>query len=939
MRLKFFMLGIVGTLLLSKAYSQEINPIKNKQDSILIEKEDSLDLGNKTTNNLQEVVVIGYGAVKKQNLTSAVGQVKAESFDERPIYNIEQGLQGNVAGVNVVQPSGKPGSGLEVKIRGINSINSSTKPLYVIDGIQTYDISGVNPDDVIDMVVLKDASSTAIYGVNGSSGVIIVTTKKAKSNQTTFGFNVYTGFSKVANNIDVLNLDQYKSLISDINPGFLATANSDRYAGINTNWRDQVFRTGVDQNYNVNYGFGGEGFRIYSSFGYQGIEGIINPARNNRFSSRINFDADITKWLKVNGSFSYIRTNLYNSNDNMSVSRGGVVMATLNTPAFLPVYADQLKIREVDSTTGEFLDGYKDGQFALNPYQSSWENPVAYQSRKNESVTDRFLSSINFEVSLAKGLKWKPAVTLDYLNLENETFTDAFRTSYGRQERGVGSLDNSLYQNYNIENTLNYTLKKNVHDFNLIVGNSFQENKYKRHGYWGKGFPTTLMSFDYDKAEPANRTQSRDASITRYVSFFGQANYTFNDKYSVMAVLRASGASSLAPGNKWGYFPGLSAAWIISNEDFLKGNSTISQLKVRAGWGITGNVSGIPAYSHWALRKEANIGSEQLNPTQTENSDLTWETTEDKNIGFDFGFLRNRIRVSADFYHRNTTDLLMNLSFPGIPVSYQYNGGEMTNKGMEFTLSTQNINNETFKWNSSFNISFNKNKVKSIDYMEIRDMAYFETVGANAVRLMPGHVVGAFYGYVVDRVDANTGELLYKDLDGNGSFNSGDRTFIGDPNPDFTFGFTNNFKYKNFYLDFLITGSVGNDIFNASRLDLELMNDFKNQSTAVLNRWTTPGQITNIPKAGSSSALFLSDRFIEDGSYVRLKAVTLGYNFKKALGFNSINFYVTGQNLLTITDYSGFDPEVNSNGGSVMGIDYGAYPQVRTFVVGIKASL
>ncbi|HAR74144.1 MAG TPA: TonB-dependent receptor [Flavobacteriaceae bacterium] len=933
MRLKLFLLGIVGTLLLSKAYSQEDTISKNRKDSLVLENNDNF------ARSLQEVVVIGYGSVKKQNLTSAVEQVKADVFEDRPIYNLEQGLQGNAAGVNVVQPSGKPGSGLEVRIRGINSINSSTRPLYVIDGIQTYDISSINPDDVVDMVVLKDASSTAIYGVNGSSGVIIVTTKKAKKNKTTFGFNAYAGFSKVADNIDVLNLDQYKTLLNEINPGYLATANSEKYAGINTNWRNEVFQTGIDQNYNVNYGFGEENFRIYSSFGYQGIEGIIKPARNNRFSSRVNFDADIAKWLKVNGAFSYTRTNMYNSSDNKSVARGGIVLAALNTPAFLPIYAEQLKVRETDPATGQYIDGYKDGQFAQNPYQSSWENPVAYQSQKDENVTDRFLSSLNFEVNLLKNLVWKPAFTLDYMNMKNEKFIDPYRTSYGRQESGTGSLDNYLYQNYNIENTLNYKLNQDEHDFGFLVGNSIQENKYKRHGYWGRNFPVDVRSFDYNLAREDSRTQSRDESITRYVSYFGQANYTYNDKYSLMAVIRASGASSLAPGNKWGYFPGVSAAWVISNEEFLKGSKAFNYLKLRAGWGITGNVSGIPAYSYWSLRKEANIGSDVLNPVQTENSDLTWETTEDKNIGIDFGFLKDRIRFSADYYHRNTKDLLMSLSFSGIPVPYQYNGGEMTNKGFEFSLSTININSADFKWNTSFNISFNKNKVESINYLDIRDMGYFETVGADAVRLMPGHVVGAFYGYKVDKVDPNTGELLYKDLDGNGEFNVGDRTFIGDPNPDFTFGLTNNFKYKNLYLDFLITGSVGNDIFNASRLDLELMNDFKNQSTAVLDRWTTPGQVTNVPKAGSSSALFISDRFVEDGTYVRLKAVTLGYNFKKALGFNNINLYVTGQNLFTITNYSGFDPEVNSNGGSIIGIDYGVYPQVRTFIVGLKAKL
>ncbi|WP_299178375.1 SusC/RagA family TonB-linked outer membrane protein, partial [uncultured Chryseobacterium sp.] len=586
---------------------------------------------------IDEVVLIGYGSVKKSNLTSAVSTVKADAFEDRPLYNVGQALQGNAAGVNVVQSSGKPGASLDVKIRGNNSISSSVSPLYVVDGIQTFDISGINTDDIVDMTILKDATSAAIYGINGSSGVVIITTKRGKAAKPQLNFNAYWGVSKTVNNIDVLNLDQYKSLLADIqaNGGsnYLDTANNPKYAGINTNWRDEVFRTGFDQNYNVNYSFGNEKVRAYTALGYQGIDGIIDPARFDRVSAKLNLDAKITDWLKLAANFNYINTGLKNTNDNLGTSRGGVILSALNTPSFLPVYGSQLAIRDTD-VSGNYLDGSKDGQFALNPFQSSWENPVAYQSRKNKTQTHRFLSNLGLEVNVLKNLVWKPTISFDYIDSNNDQFTDGYQTSYGREKKGIGGDYSSTYQDMNIENTLTYTLKSGSHDLSLLGGNQIHEKRNSWHNYWGDNFPEGTTAFSFDNA--TNRHESLVKEHFREVSFFGRALYTFNNKYTVMGVFRYNGSSALAPGNKWGFFPGVSAAWTVSNEDFLAGNRIVSELKLRGGWGKTGNASGIPPYSHYNLERQTELGGTGVWYTrQWDSGDLGWETTTDTNVGLD----------------------------------------------------------------------------------------------------------------------------------------------------------------------------------------------------------------------------------------------------------------------------------------------------------------
>lgn len=901
---------------------------------IKIEKSQTLNVAlAQEENKLEEIVInVGYGTQKKKNLTSAISTVRSDAFDDRPLYNVGQALQGNAAGVNVVQPSGKPGVGLDIRIRGLSSINSGNNPLYVIDGVQTYSTDGVNTDDVVDIQILKDATATAIYGVNGSAGVVVITTKRGKANKNAFSFNSYFGTSEIVKNIDVLNIDQYKILETELGYTY---SSQPIYAGINTNWRDKVFQAGQDQNYDFSYSGGTDKIKSFASLGYQDVKGIVAPSQFSRISGRINLDVDAASWLKAHANINLIHSNLNNTSDNNSANQGGVILSTLTTAAYLPVYAEEL-------VGGSAANDQLDGQFAKNPV-ASLENPVSFQSRQEDIKAQRYLGNLGLDFTLAKNLVLKSAASIDLTRNVYEFFVDSFRSNYGRGEstnpantRGIGREHTATYYNGNFENTLNYALKSGDHDFTVLVGSSIQKQRFDQLKIEGTGFTTDLRKLDLSQMMFINR-QSSDtiAREKNYISYFSRVTYILKGKYIFNGVFRASGASQLAPGNKWGYFPGFSAAWIISNEDFLKDNTSISELKLRGGWGQAGNINGVREYSSFGLR-----GDDQGSLQNYVNTELTWETTTDLNIGLDVGLINNRIKLTVDVFKKETNNLFNDISIFNIP--YFYNGGKLQNQGLEFAINTVNFKGN-FNWNTNFNISFLENKV--LEMGKYRSVVNYGYAGVN--RIEKGVSLGNFYGYVVDGVNPSNGILEYKDLNGDGEIKpNDDQKIIGNALPKYTFGFTNTFSYKGLSLDILFTGSQGNDIFNASRIDLEGMKDSKNQSVTVLDRWTTVGQITAIPKAGPTdyfgiAATANSTRWVEDGSYVRLKAATIGYTFKsKFWGINTLKLYATGQNLVTWTNYSGFDPEVSAfggNSGTGQGIDYGTYPQVRTFIFGLKA--
>jgi TonB-linked SusC/RagA family outer membrane protein len=573
------------------------------------------------------------------------------------------------------------------------------------------------------------------------------------------------------------------------------------------------------------------------------------------------------------------------------------------------------------------------------------------RTEDNKTNNNRLLGSANAEITFSPKLKFKSSVSIDRVYYKNTSFLDPLKTEYGRSQYGSASDDRSLSTVMVFDNIMTYDTSIKKHNFNVMAGASGTTSKwsqtYQTVSHFLNGDIKTLNAGN--KVEQGNGTTASDWAIMSYV---GRFSYNFDSKYLLTANFRADGSSKLAPGNRWGYFPSVSAAWRISSEKFMKDIKWIDDLKIRGGWGQTGNQSGVGDYGYlqrrnitrqnwWETGKSNALPI--TSPANMSNSDLTWETTTQTNIGVDFTILKNRLTFTADAYYKHTTDLLMDVPLgPTASFSDIYrNEGEMENKGVEFGINSKNLIGN-FKWDTDFNISFNKNKVKKFDTRQ----SYFyaqSTTGEYITKLSTGKPLGMFWGYISDGVNPETGDIIYRDLDKSGTITPADKTYIGDPNPDFTFGLTNNFSYKGFNLNVFFQGSVGNDIYNLSRMETEGMYDAKNQSTAVLARWKIPGQITDMPRAvASKENLKTSSRFVEDGSFLRLKSLTLSYNVTgkllKKWNIGRVQPYFTAQNLLTLTKYKGFDPEVNQWGGSalVQGLDWGTYPQTKSYVFGVN---
>lgn len=894
---------------------QIVNPAGKKILDIILEEDVEV---------LNEVVVVGYGTQKKKDLTTAVSVVDEKSLKERPLVSAAEGLQGKAAGVQVVQPSGKPGAGLAVRVRGTTSAIAGNEPLYVVDGFPTTDIRGINPSDIVSMSILKDASSAAIYGARAANGVVIITTRKGEENKSSIRYNAYYGISDIRRTIEVLNTKQYRQLMEEIMPGGLDPSQTKF-----NNWQDYVFGTGSTMSHQIAVTGGSGKSTHYISLGYLSDQGIVKPARFDRVTSRINIDNQVNDWLKISTNLNLMNLNTKDTPDNLSSGRGGVIMSALNTPPFLGVYKN---------------DG--SGWFDPNPFQPSWENPVAYmEGPKQTSIDNQLFGTVAADVKLHRTLTFRSNAGIDFMSHQWDYYLDPFRTNYGRSENGIGRSDKQNSTTYLWENTLSYKNSFAQHNLSAMGGSSIQGNTWHQTYVEGTDFPADVSITTVNSANKV--TGSSYETQWTIASFFGQAAYDFNNKYYLTASMRYDGSSKLA--NPWGFMPSFSAGWRLTSESFMKGISQINDLKLRGGWGKVGNQEGIPTYARYGLvnyyRTQATNPLSGPSAVQVTygNPDLRWETTAQSNIGFDLSMFNYRVNVNFDAYMKKTNDVLLNVRLSSsLPITtIMTNAGKTENKGIEFNINTVNVDKK-WRWTSDFNMSFNRNKVTDLDYTKVYYYGRIYSNNQDVTILRAGLPLGSFFGYVADGVDPQTGNMKYKDLNNNGIFDTGDRTVIGNPQPDFIFGFTNTFNYKKFDLNFFIQGSYGNDIYNATRIDLEGMFDSKNQSIAVLDRWKKPGDITDIPRSGNINNVRNSSRFIEDGSYLRLKSITLSYKVfdktSKVKFIKDMSVYVTGRNLITLTRYSGFDPEVNAFGTSAVeqGIDYGTYPQSRSVVLGLN---
>ncbi|MCK9398678.1 MAG: TonB-dependent receptor [Bacteroidales bacterium] len=871
---------------------------------------------------LNEVVVVGYGTQKKKDITTAVSVVDDKEIKERPIVSAAQALQGKAAGVQVTQPSGKPGVGLSVRVRGSTSVIAGNEPLYVIDGVPTTNTSGLNPSDIASMTVLKDASSSAIYGARAANGVVLITTKRGEAGTgPTVNFDAYAGFSKLRKTIEVLNTKEYRDLMEDIgialNPAWTSFGN----------WSDSVFGTGFNQSYQLSFSGGSEKTHYFFSAGYLSDAGMVEPARFDRYSVRLNLDNEVTKWLKFGTSINMSRLRTLNTPDNLSSGRGGVIMSTLNTPPFLSIW-------DKDSI----------GWYGRNPFQASWENPVAYMfGADQEAIDNNLFGNVFAEVKIIPGLFFKTRFGIDYNNHQWDYFLDGIQTSWGRTNKGLAQADKSNYGSWLWENTLDYSKSFKDHNITAMIGGSGQQYNYNQTYLQGHGFRPGSSVHTLNAANETTGSTWQDEWAL--ASFFARATYNFKSKYYLTATVREDGSSKL--NHHWGTMPSFSAGWRISSEKFMQNSHFVDDLKIRGGWGKNGNQEGIPNNARFGLiafSPSADDPYPSEYPISYGNIDLKWETTEQTNIGIDLSMFNFRVNLSVDAYYKKTTDVLLNVELSNtLPVTtMQTNAGNIENKGIEFTINTVNINKK-LTWSTDLNMSFNRNKVLSLNYTPVYYFGHIYSNNSDVSMVKPGLPLGSFYGLVSEGVDPETGDLIYKDVNQNGIFEAGaDRTVIGDPNPDFIFGFTNTFNYWKFDLNIFFQGSVGNDIYNSTRIDLEGMFDSKNQSVDVLRRWIPENPDTDIPRPANMDNVRNSTRFIEDGSYVRLKAVTLSYkvfdNNSKITFVRQFTVYVTGQNLLTFTGYSGFDPEVNAYGNNAteVGIDYGTYPQSVSLIFGLN---
>jgi TonB-linked SusC/RagA family outer membrane protein len=898
-----------------------------KAQEILVTTQVTIDVVlQEETSLLDEVVVIAYGTQKKKDLTSAVSVVDQKEIEERPIVSAAQALQGKAAGVQVTQPSGKPGVGISVRVRGSTSVLAGNEPLYVIDGVPTTSTAGLNPSDIATMSVLKDASSSAIYGARAANGVVLITTKRGNEETPVISFDAYAGFSKLRKEIPVLNTKQYRDLMEEIGIALDPTWTD---FGV---WGDSVFGTGYNQSYQLSFSGGSEKTKYYFSAGYQSEAGLVKPARFDRYSIRLNLDNQLKSWLKIGTSINVNRLRTQDTPDNLSSGRGGVFMSTLNTPPFLSVWKD---------------DG--SGWYDPNPFQPSWENPVAYMyGADQEAIDNNLFGNIYAEIRFLKDFSFKTKFGVDQNAHQWNYYLDPVTTNYGRQNNGIGQADKRNSFTWLWDNTLDYVKSWGDHNFTALLGSSLQKYKSDDSFIYGTDFPADTTVTTINAANVTTGTTTIDEWAL--VSFFGRATYDYQKKYYLTVTFREDGSSKLY--NSWGFMPSFSAGWRISGENFMQGVNFIDDLKLRGGWGKVGNQEGIPSYSPYPL-----VWYYPQTPTSPPsgpgsvwvsygNPDLKWETTAQTNVGIDLSMFNFRLNVTLEAYYKKTQDVLLDVQLPNtLPITtIQTNAGEIENKGIEFAINSVNINKKVI-WTTDLNMSFNRNKVLSLDYTPVYYYGRIYSNNSDVSIVKAGLPLGSFYGYVADGVNPETGMMKFKDVNQDGIFSTADRTVIGDPNPDFIFGFTNVVTYKKWDLNIFFQGSVGNDIYNATRIDLEGMFDSKNQSTAVLDRWTPENPYTDVPKAiggGNVDNVRNSTRFVEDGTYVRLKSLTLSYKIldhnPKVKGIQQLTVYCTGQNLLTFTGYSGFDPEVNAflSSSTELGIDYGTYPQSINVIFGLS---
>ena len=954
--------------------------------------------------NLDEVVVVGYGSVKKSDLTGSVSSIKREELLVGNPLSLDRGLQGKVAGVQVTQNDGAPGSGISMQIRGINSFSGNTQPLYVIDGVPlevnnsqstpsgsiagsdnailtTNALNFLRPADIESIEVLKDASATAIYGSRGSNGVVIITTKKGVSGKDRIDVSFRTGFDQVSKKLDLLdaetfayynnesyrNADTYYGTnfvannqlpfpgVTDPVTGLYRPAPEDiRGLGIGTDWQNEIFKNGAVYDANITFSGGNDKGNYAISGSYINQGGIIANSKFEQGGLRINGTRTLNNWLSFETNTQATRSlnRLVKTGTFNTTSDAGVIYAALR---FAPTYTFD-----------------ENNYTAANITEQPVTNPIIYTTDvKNQNGVNSIFSSNSLVFTLAPGLTARTRLGLNYYDSRRNVYYP--RTTFeGNGLQGVATVSNYNQFDITSENILTYARKfSEKHDFTAVGGYTYTTSRFTNQTQTVSGFGVGDALQDNNLGAGTrifNPGSGRAETVL--ISYLSRINYTFNNKYLFTLTGRVDGSSKFARNEKYAPFGAAAFAWRAIDERFISDLGFLSDLKVRLSYGTSGSQAIGPYQSLARLQANTYPVNGQLvsgfAPVGLENPDLTWETTYQADAGVDIGFLDGAVNITADYYQKTTENLLQNLTLPvnvGLG-SVLFNSGSVRNRGVEVALNVQAVNKENFKWVSSGNISVNRNELLELGAGKVRDFSDRISAGPEVRPFiyLPGEPLGVIYGFQEDGIFQNEeevraafptldasavrkqiGEIRYADLNGDGQItDDGDRAVIGDVNPDFVYGLNNNFTFKNFDLGIFFQGSVGNDILNYTRKHTDDLGKGGNTTQrAYDNRWTPENPNATNPKAAFdfSRNLRFSDRFVEDGTYFRLKNLTVGYNFSFAqYGIRSARLFASATNLFTITDYTGFDPEVNAYGNdpSRRGVDLANYPNSKSYSVGIN---
>ena len=932
--------------------------------------------------SLSEVVVIGYGTVKKSDLTGSVASIKGESVKEFPVTSVDQAIQSRAPGVQVTQASSAPGGGVSVRIRGANSINSGSEPLYVIDGFPIYPNNGVygtddseggvngnrrpgnvlasiNPNDIESIEILKDASATAIYGSRGSNGVVLITTKRGKAGESRIDYDGSVSLQRVANRIDRLNgrgFATYLNTLEESQGGapIYSPAEIDAI-GEGTDWLDEVLQTGMIHNHQLSFTGGNEKTRYALVGNFHENEGIIKETDFRRFGIRLNLDnSALDDRLNISSSWSFNRTISNNAPTDRG-GPGGIIITALGLDPTVPV-------RNAD---GEFNLASYDGRFFINPVQE-----LAFVT--DQDFTNRVLGNTAFTFKIVDNLNFKTSIGADLLNANRVSFFPVNNSRLGREREG--EITNAARNSANILNENILSFNKQItpdHFIDVVAGYTFQKEVNRFNIATTRGIPAATV--DQATLQGGADVQIPNSNRREWIlkSFLGRVNYNFKERYLFTFTFRRDGSSRFGEENKWANFPSVALGWRIIEEDFFQNSgisSAISDMKLRASWGITGN-SEIPVYNSLANLRERNyVFNDELTlglaDDRLGNPDLKWESTTMLNVGLDISFLQNRLNLTADYFHNETEDLLLLVSIPASLgfESILKNSGSLENRGFELGLNYVVLDSKDLKWDVSGNLSILRNEITDLG----SSTPFFSTstsghLGVEGSWVEAGNPIGVWRGYKYtgifqsqEEIDTNPsrsgdkpGYPRYQDTDGNGEITPDDFVIIGDPNPDFTWALNSTIRYKNFDFSFFFRGVHGNDIRNLQESELgDGVQKINQMANILTDSWipTNTGAPRPIIDANRDFANSYrdSDYFIQDGSFIRLQNVLLGYSLPVKTSFiRNARIYVSAQNPFVITDYEGFDPEVNNQGQANLNRadDYDAYPRARIFTVGVNLGL